>query len=86
MDGIRRACDLCGSQAELARRVQVTPAAVYQWLNHVRPVPMERCIDIEKATAGAVKCEELRHDIDWAYLRGTHCACPSAAHDEATPA
>ncbi|MDT4679101.1 transcriptional regulator, partial [Escherichia coli] len=30
----------------------------------------ERCPAIEKATGGAVTCEELRPDIDWAYLRG----------------
>jgi len=26
---------------------------------------------IERATKGAVRCEELRPDVDWAYLRGT---------------
>lgn len=29
------------------------------------------CIAIDKATRGGVACEELRPDVDWAYLRGT---------------
>ena len=28
-------------------------------------------IDIERESFGAVRCEELRPDVDWAYLRGT---------------
>lgn len=28
-------------------------------------------IAIERESAGAVTCEELRPDVDWAYLRGT---------------
>lgn len=27
------------------------------------------CINIERETGGAVRCEELRPDIDWNYLR-----------------
>lgn len=29
------------------------------------------CIAIERESRGAVRCEELRSDVDWAYLRGT---------------
>jgi DNA-binding transcriptional regulator YdaS (Cro superfamily) len=28
-------------------------------------------IEIEKATNGLVTCEELRPDVDWAYVRGS---------------
>jgi len=28
-------------------------------------------INIDRETNGAVTCEELRPDVDWAYLRGT---------------
>lgn len=28
-------------------------------------------IDIEKESFGEVRCEQLRSDVDWAYLRGT---------------
>ena len=29
------------------------------------------CISIERESKGAVLCESLRPDVDWAYLRGT---------------
>lgn len=29
------------------------------------------CIGIERESFGAVRCEDLRPDVDWAYLRGT---------------
>lgn len=29
------------------------------------------CINIERESGGQVTCEELRPDVDWAYLRGT---------------
>jgi len=29
------------------------------------------CIALERESGGAVRCEDLRSDIDWAYLRGT---------------
>ncbi|HEY0878970.1 MAG TPA: YdaS family helix-turn-helix protein [Zeimonas sp.] len=29
------------------------------------------CIAIERESGGAVRCEDLRPDVDWAYLRGT---------------
>ena len=28
-------------------------------------------INVERESDGAVRCEELRSDVDWAYLRGT---------------
>lgn len=47
-------------------------------LSHIRFVGygVKRCsadlaIAIERATSGAVRCEELRPDIDWSYLRGS---------------
>lgn len=29
------------------------------------------CIAIERESDGAVRCEQLRPDVDWEYLRGT---------------
>lgn len=31
------------------------------------------CIAIERESSGTVTCEELRPDVDWAYLRATRC-------------
>lgn len=58
------------SQMAFARQVGVTQAAVGSWL-HNKPPTIERCIQIEKLTSGKVRCEDLRPDVDWAYLRGT---------------
>lgn len=47
---------------------------VEHWVK-VGRVPAERCPGIERLTG--VRCELLRPDVDWAYLRGT------AAEDQA---
>lgn len=62
--------------SELARRIDVRPPTVHQWATGVRPVPSERCPQIERATGGLVTCEELRPDLaeHWAYLRGKAAA------------
>lgn len=59
------------TQAALARSLGVTPGAVNQWVSGMTTLTAERCIQIEKATAGQVRCEDLRPDVDWAYIRGT---------------
>lgn len=53
------------SSAQLAREIKTSPAVVYQWRKGLRPVPIERCAAIERATAGAVSRRDLRPD-DWA--------------------
>lgn len=68
---IKKACKSVCGQAALARLIGVAPPTVNQWVSGHRQVPAERCPEIEKATHGAVTCEELRPDVDWAYLRGT---------------
>ncbi|WP_430434276.1 transcriptional regulator [Methyloversatilis sp.] len=61
------------SAASLAAKLDVTPGFISQIVTGRRPVPAERCSDIERATTGMVTCEELRPDLaeHWAYLRGT---------------
>ena len=36
-----------------------------------QPLGEALCINIEKASSGAVRCEILRPEVDWGYLRGT---------------
>lgn len=55
----------------MARYLGVASPTVNQWVKGVRQIPVKRCPEIEKATNGAVRCEELRPDVDWAYLRET---------------
>lgn len=62
------------TQRELASRLGVTPSLIWQWISGHRPISAEQAIAIDRATAGAVTCEELRPDVDWAYLRQTRAA------------
>lgn len=41
-----------------------------------RPCGEKLAISIERESAGAVRCEDLRPDVDWAYLRGTVAVDP----------
>ena len=61
---IEIACEIVGSQAALARILGVTPAMVNQLVNGSRPVPVEHCKAIARATAEKVTCQELRPE-DW---------------------
>jgi len=64
MNQIAQACRVVGSQAILANLIGVSPAAVNQWISGHRPIPIERCVSIERATNGAVTRRDLRPD-DW---------------------
>lgn len=66
---VNRAADVAGSKAALARALRVTRAAVSQWLMPGRAVPAEHCPVIERLTDGAVRCEDLRPDVEWWVLR-----------------
>ncbi len=76
---IQKACDIAGGQSALARLLGVKPPSVNEWVKGHRPIPAERCPAIERATSGAVRCEDLRPDVDWAYLRSTDCNHQKAA-------
>lgn len=72
MHPIKHACQILGGQRALAEMLGVTPGRVGQWVMGDR-VLADYCPKIERATGGAVRCETLRPDIDWAYLRATDC-------------
>lgn len=69
MKPIEQAIHALGGLTELGRAVGVSPQIIQNW--KVRGVPADRCPDIEKATGGKVKCEDLRPDVAWHVLRGT---------------
>lgn len=48
----------------LARKLNITPAMIYQWRVGLRPVPVRKCAEIERITNGAVTRKDLRPD-DW---------------------
>lgn len=58
-----------GGISKLANALGISSSYLSQLSSGLAPISLERCIEIEKATGGAVRCEELRPDVDWAYLR-----------------
>ncbi|MEJ8296145.1 helix-turn-helix domain-containing protein [Delftia tsuruhatensis] len=67
---IDRAARIVGTQAVIARALNVTKAAVSQWKGPGGQVPAEHCPLIEEMTRGVVRCEDMRPDIRWDVLRG----------------
>lgn len=53
------------TNVSLALELGVPASLLSQWATGVRPVPALRCLAIERATNGKVRCEDLRPDIDW---------------------
>lgn len=54
-----------GAGAQLAAAIGVPRVLVYQWAGGHRDVPDSRCPAVERATGGAVTCEQLRPDVRW---------------------
>jgi DNA-binding transcriptional regulator YdaS (Cro superfamily) len=58
-----------GAQSRLAAAMGIHAPMLSQWASGARRVPAERCPEIERATGGQVRCEDLRPDIPWSVLR-----------------
>lgn len=79
LNPIERAIDAMGGVAETVRKLKLNGhATVYQWTK--TRVPAERCPQIEQATGGLVRCEDLRPDVQWSVLRGNPLTTKEAAH------
>lgn len=78
---IEKAAAIAGSEKALGDWVGVTKAAVWQWKQKGRKTPIEHCPEIERRTAGAVRCEDLRPDFNWAALRATQPQTTQEAAD-----
>lgn len=57
-----QAIELLGSQQLLADALGIKSPSISEWKSRGR-VPVERCVDIERATKGAVTRHALRPDI-----------------------
>jgi DNA-binding transcriptional regulator YdaS (Cro superfamily) len=57
-----RACEALGTQDALAAALGIRSASISGWRERGK-VPAERCLAIEKATQGAVTCQDLRPDV-----------------------
>lgn len=71
-----------GSQTKLARAINAQPQLVWQWSTGVRPVPIERCVPIERATKGVVTRKDLR-PADYLEIWPEMAAAPAIADDAA---
>lgn len=58
-----------GNATALAAAIDVSPQLISFMRKGERRVPADKCPAIEKATAGTVRCEELRPDVAWDVLR-----------------
>jgi len=73
-----KAIRLLGGPVRAASTLEVERyQTVQSWLRH--RVPAEYCPLIERATAGQVRCEELRPDVAWDVLR-LQSDAPRVAH------
>ena len=57
-----------GEATRLASVLRVSKGRISQIAGGA-PTSLARAVEIEKATGGAVRCEDLMPNIDWAYLR-----------------
>lgn len=68
---INRAIEILGTGQALAASIGRTPQFVSALRHGIRPIPADLCPVIERATAGAVRCEDLRPDVAWHVLRNS---------------
>ena len=58
-----------GAAIRLCEAVGAFTSDMSDWTSGKRRVPAERCPQIEAATNGLVRCEDLRPDVQWSVLR-----------------
>jgi DNA-binding transcriptional regulator YdaS (Cro superfamily) len=75
-EALDKAVEKLGSMRTLAEKLGVTKGAVSQWKLDGRRIPAEHCPTIEKLTSGEVRCEQLRPDVEWQFIRS--CGDPDA--------
>lgn len=61
MEALKRAVEIAGGQTALAKKLGITQARVWNWLNRDKVLPGEFAIPIERVT-GVTK-HELRPDL-----------------------
>ena len=69
MNAITEAINGAGGPAKVSRACGVSVQAVCFWRDGLRTLPADQCITLEKLNHGRIRCEDLRPDVDWAYLR-----------------
>lgn len=81
-NGLSEAVASAGGPGEVAKgltallKYTITPQVIGNWIARGR-VPAERCPDLEKLYG--IRCERIRPDVNWGYLRSTECNCEKVA-------
>lgn len=65
--------------SKFALKCSTTPGQLNQVARGYRRAGEYLCINIDRESGGAVRCEDLRPDVDWGYLRGTSAEQDKAA-------
>lgn len=63
IEPLKKAVELAGGQAHLARAIGVRQQHVWNWLNRDGKTPAEHVLAIERAVEGRVTRHELRPDV-----------------------
>lgn len=69
LEAIAAAISGAGGPAKVAEALSVSVQAVCFWRDGSRRFPAEYCPTLERLNGGRIKCEQMRPDADWAYLR-----------------
>lgn len=85
-EAIKLACEMVGSQTRVAAMLGITLGAVNQWCTGRKEVPLDKAIQIEGATNGAVTVEQLVPGIDLKHVRNGSAKLPIAAEHPVTVA
>jgi DNA-binding transcriptional regulator YdaS (Cro superfamily) len=73
-------------QADFAARCGTTVGYLRKTCSTRQRLGEGLCINIERESSGVVRCETIRPDVDWAYLRNSEPAEPLAQSERAQAA
>lgn len=68
-----------GACEEFAKKCGTTIGQLRHVARGHRRAGESLAINVERESGGVIKCEDLRPDVDWAFLRGTNQADKKAA-------
>ncbi|HEX8610188.1 MAG TPA: helix-turn-helix domain-containing protein [Telluria sp.] len=84
-EALDKAVSYVGTVQNMADHLGVTKGAISQWKQEGRRIPAEHCPAIERLTARGVRCEQMRPDVDWEYLRLVVAAKPPRSRASPPP-
>lgn len=72
-------------QAQYATRCGTTVGYLRKAISKGQKLGESLCINLERESGAIVTCEDVRPDVDWAYLRGSASEASVAAPVESIP-